>query len=87
MIPNKIHLKFKNITWVLETGLDESLLLTGLYSYLAQNIQGQPKCRRRSEEEQKMLVSLITRCRAVKQALLLIENQIYALNVLIMVFI
>lgn len=37
VIPNKI-LKFGNITWVLETALDESLLLTGLYSYLTQNI-------------------------------------------------
>ena len=34
MILSKIHLKFENVTWVLETALDESLLLDGLYPYL-----------------------------------------------------
>lgn len=45
VIPSKIHLKFENVTWVLETALDESLLLNGLYPSLTQNIQGEPKAR------------------------------------------
>lgn len=86
MIPSKTHLKFENVTWVPETVLNGSLLLNGLFPYLTQNPQGQPKCRRRPEEAREVLLSLIIMHGAVKQVVLVIENQTYALNALTMVF-
>lgn len=53
---NKVHLKFENTTKVLEMALVESLFLNGLILHLTQNVQGQPKGRRKPEKEQEVFM-------------------------------